>query len=195
MMNQCKVFGCTEKHSAKGFCNLHYQRKLQGIPMEGRPRPTLRERILNKRKILQTGCWVWTGAKSGGNKAGKFKYGYIRVSGKTLRVHRVLYEIERKVFLDGLQLLHSCDNPLCINPDHLSISSQLENMHDMIKKGRDKHPVGEKNHSKLSKTDVLKIKSRSKSGDSNPKIAKDFGVCTTTIRNIVIGEKWKHIEG
>ena len=80
----------------------------------------------------ETGCWNWTGPKN--EKA----YGrlIVRIDGikKTVRAHRLSWRLHRGEIPDGLWVLHSCDNPSCVNPDHLWLGTHLENMADMRKK-------------------------------------------------------------
>lgn len=89
------------------------------------------------------GCWIWTGAASGGDSGGG--YGNCHWNGKTMLAHRVSYLLEHGTLPD-LLILHSCDTPLCVRPSHLFVGTQTDNMQDMIWKGRQrggfhaKHP-------------------------------------------------------
>lgn len=75
-------------------------------------------------------CWIWQGnAYSNG-------YGCIKAFGKMVSCHRLSYSLYHGEIPTGMEVMHSCDKPLCINPDHLSIGTHKENMHDMITKGR-----------------------------------------------------------
>lgn len=87
----------------------------------------------------ETGCWEWQGAKDAN--------GYARVSANRQNVpaYRVAYQLCRGDIPDKMggkraHLMHHCDNPVCVNPWHLSVGSALENARDMIAKGRAKHP-------------------------------------------------------
>lgn len=81
-------------------------------------------------------CWEWQGSKRGGNRT-PIPYGEIRVSNtKTLRAHRVAYELSVGPIPDGMSICHSCDNPLCVNPNHLWAGTHKDNMRDMAQKGR-----------------------------------------------------------
>lgn len=186
----CSVDGCDRKHSSKGLCNLHYQRLIHNVPMAGNKKPTLEERFWAK---VEKGpdCWMWTGAKSGGPPA----YGYINLGNKVLqRAHRLSYEMAKGPIPEGLHILHSCDEPLCVNPQHLFAGDAKANMDDMTSKGRAKHPVGEANHSKLQEFEVLDIRSRRREfGTSYAALASRFGVCPSVVRNIILRKKWKHI--
>lgn len=84
------------------------------------------------------GCWEWQATLS--NKG----YGQFRVDGKLALSHRFAYELAKGPILKGLHILHSCDNPACVNPDHLSVGTRADNMQDMTSKGR--HHQTQKTH-------------------------------------------------
>lgn len=131
-------------------------------------------------------CWYFRGTID--------NLGYGRVSGK--KAHRVFYEAFNGEIKKGLFVLHKCDVRNCVNPDHLFLGTQLENMRDCRDKGRliaprPKH--GEENPmSKLSKEDVLEMKKiRKETGMSHKKIAKLFNISTMTAYRAVEGRSWK----
>jgi hypothetical protein len=94
---------------------------------------TLLERLLKKVIINQkTDCWEFQGGK---NNIG---YGMIRDDLKMRTTHRVSYEEHKGPIPKGLCVMHSCDNPICVNPDHLSLGTHKQNTQDMINKGRAK---------------------------------------------------------
>ncbi len=79
-----------------------------------------------------TGCWIWTGATRGNNH-----YGAIKISQtKSVLCHRLSYEMYKECIPDKLKVLHTCDNPLCCNPNHLVVGTQLDNIQDRVKKQR-----------------------------------------------------------
>jgi hypothetical protein len=97
---------------------------------------TLLERLLDKVIVNEiTDCWEFQGGK---NNIG---YGMIRDNKKMRTTHRVSYEEHKGPIPHGLCVMHSCDNPICCNPSHLSVGTMKDNMHDMIKKNRHK-PFG-----------------------------------------------------
>lgn len=110
-------------------------------------------------------CMEWSGAL---NNDG---YGIVRYKGKTMLSHRVSYIIKNGEIREGASVCHKCDNPKCINPDHLFLGSHKENMEDMRRKGR--------KWSKLTFEDVAKIRSSDKSSSA---LAKEYSVSDRTIR-------------
>src|SRR4249920_397573 len=75
------------------------------------------------------GCWPWIGAKSN-------EYGSMYVEGRRQRAPRISWEIHNGEIPIGLHVLHKCDNPPCVRPDHLRLGTHAENMHDMVVRGR-----------------------------------------------------------
>ena len=133
-------------------------------------------------------CWEWV--------AGKFVTGYggFYLNKKMLYAHRVSWTNHFGEIPEGVFVCHRCDNRACVNPMHLFLGNQKENMDDMIKKKRARHPVGEFNHSKLTTEKVLEIRRRYSNGETNKSwLGIEFGICRTTIGAIVCRRKWKHI--
>ena len=85
---------------------------------------------LNKHVAAATGCWHFTGAP------GKDGYGKLKIKGRTVRAHRAYYTEYVGPIPDGLWVLHRCDNPMCVNPEHLYVGTQLDNEHDKDARGR-----------------------------------------------------------
>lgn len=129
-------------------------------------------------------CWYWLGSTNG-------KYGHIMVNRKIVTTHRASYRIY-KGDPSGLEVCHSCDNPLCVNPDHLFLATHAENMRDRDKKGRgnrgDRH-----GNSKLSTVQVLAIRDAYSCGHKIVTISKYFGVSSAAIGDIVHRRNWPHI--
>lgn len=99
-------------------------------------RGTFEERFWGK--VIKTSrCWVWTGAK---NKAGYGKLARGERSEGTVDSHRASWEIHNGPIQDGSIVLHKCDNPSCVRPEHLKLGSQRDNIQDMLKKERGNFP-------------------------------------------------------
>jgi hypothetical protein len=132
-------------------------------------------------------CWVWTAAKA--NKG----YGVMRIDGKNIRAHIFSYEVHLGPVLDGVFVCHRCDNPPCVNPQHLFLGTNHENVKDMVSKKR--HTYGEKNpQSKLTEYDVMGIFKSKSEGMRNSDIARVVGVSQTTICQILKGNRWGHLK-
>jgi hypothetical protein len=147
---------------------------------------------------LVTGCWIWTGGHKG-NYKGKKDYGIFGNTEKTGKkyqtAHRVSWLIHYGEIPDDMMVCHKCDNPRCCNPTHLFLGTQLDNMADMVQKGRHKYPTGTQVHTnRLSENDVFSIRACLSSGESIKKISKKFNVSDTTIRYIESGKSWKWLE-
>lgn len=131
----------------------------------------------------------------------KTSHGYGRI-GNT-KAHRISFERHHRKLLDGEVVMHSCDNPICVNPFHLKAGSQKDNVLDMVAKGRraiTSFPEtfsnkGEKHgRSKLTESQVREIKAIAlRKIKSNREIGLMFGVSKTTIQGILSGKKWNHI--
>lgn len=136
----------------------------------------------------ESGCLNWKGAHlvSG--------YGLIRFGGKWELAHRVAWIIKHGSIPKGQGVLHHCDNPYCINPDHLFLGTQSDNNRDRANKGRSKSPIGEKqNFAKLDEDSVRKIRDRYGDGYKKSHLARIFKVDHRTIDAVVNRRTWKHV--
>ncbi len=139
-------------------------------------------------------CWWWLGAKNDN--------GYGMVSdgryGKRKRAHRVAWELTNGPIPPGLFVLHSCDNPPCVNPAHLWLGTQADNMRDMDAKGRRRwedwfghHQSGEANKmAKLAAAQVEEIRLLYPQGWGQRELAAMFGVSRPTISMILNRKRW-----
>ncbi|NDU91583.1 MAG: HNH endonuclease [Ferrovum sp.] len=150
-------------------------------------RLSLEEKIAAKTRH-EGDCIVWTGHISAKG------YGRIRLKGKYRFAHRVVYEMHRGPIPDGLLVMHSCDNPPCVNIKHLSLGTQLDNVRDMQNKGRAVILRGATHPSiKLSTEQIEAIKSRYRPHDKQnggPALGREFGVHQKTILAIIHGKHW-----
>lgn len=142
-------------------------------------------------------CWEWSGA------LGRGGYGTLWDGTRTAQAHRLVFEATHGMLLGRWQLVcHSCDNPRCVNPEHLWLGTPKENTQDMIKKGRrvqsplcgnalkNGGAAGSKNN--MAKLDDDKVQEIRTSSESAINLAKKFGVKPGAIYKIRSGQRWNH---
>lgn len=140
-----------------------------------------------KRVTKTDTCWIWTGVVCSG-------YGHVSLNYHIYLVHRIAYYFRNKVDPYPYFVLHTCDNPVCVNPSHLYLGTQLDNMKDMIKKGRKQATKGVDNyHAKLTESQVLEIRSLWATGTKYNVLAPQFNVSESLISMIVNHKIWRHI--
>lgn len=135
------------------------------------------------------GCWLWTAKKVGG-------YGaiHVRVGNKNTMqyAHRIMWQMLFGEIPDGMCVLHTCDNPQCVNPIHLRLGTHQENMADRNQKRRQKRG-GNDSKSRLTDGDALDIK-RLANHLSQKEIALKYKISDRTVSSIVTGRTWKHLD-
>jgi len=185
MTAKCKIKSCNTKSRQRGWCPKHYTRWKR----HGDPRKTKNNMVPITWKYLlscsvtneETGCIEWQKGKSEG-------YGVATHNKFTDRTHRISYRLHHGK-INGVYVLHTCDNKLCINPDHLFLGTHADNMKDKVMKDRQARgtdfPI-----SKFNEADILKIRAMA---ESNLITAKIFGVDPSTISYIRIRKTWRHV--
>jgi hypothetical protein len=132
------------------------------------------DRLLSKINILDNAsCWYWTGNKN------EYGYGRFKLHGKTVGAHRLIWEVFNKVIPDNMNVLHKCDNPGCVNPDHLFLGTQKDNVTDMIQKNR------RGDYRKLKDGEAWLVRRLVNAGFSQAKIAPMFKCSRWPIRNVM----------
>lgn len=189
-MRGCDVSGCENKHLAKGLCCKHYQR-LQtwgDVNHSGVIRGDVNARFDSYVELIPfSTCHWWTGTiKETG-------YGRFHVKDRFIAAHRFSYEKEHGPIPSGLCVCHSCDNPSCVNPDHLWLGTQKNNMQDCSAKSRAGKSLGV-NHglSKLN-DEAVKVIRFFAGSVSNRRIAVAYGVSSSTVDSVVKAETWGHV--
>lgn len=145
-------------------------------------------------KVVKTEeCWVWNGSKT--RKYGQLAL-VIKGERRSVRAHRLSWFLHFGEIPDGMVVCHRCDNPECVNPSHLFIGTQLENINDRHNKGRTVGPKrGELNHSsKLTQKDVNEIRAHKKAGKyTYQQLADIYGISRRLAIKIVKNQAWKEV--
>lgn len=133
-------------------------------------------------------CWIWTA------HINERSYGTVTWKGKNQRSNRVAWEIAHGEIPEGMHVLHKCDNKRCVNPDHLFLGTQADNMKDMRAKGREYFSKGEEHYkTSLTEDGVREIRRLASQKVSTRKIAERFGVVAQQVNHIIHRRSWKHI--
>jgi len=191
----CCIKGCDLPTVALGLCNKHWRRnKKYGSPVATRNNARYRgipekDRFwLYVRKSDE--CWEWIGGKDR-DGYGIFTIKLDSKKRKATRAPRVAWILTNGEIASRMCVCHKCDNPGCVNPDHLFLGSAADNNLDKIRKGRHRYAKGmDVGHAKLTEDQVLEILK-----DPRPytEISADYEVTALTIRDIKQRKSWKHL--
>lgn len=196
----CGVADCGRPQHGQGYCSPHYRRFIR----HGDPLTTTRTNYgldFWDRVDRSGDCWLWTGSLN--------RYGYGQVHavrygmGKCALAHRVSWALSRGANPGKECVLHRCDNPRCVRPDHLFLGTRADNTADMITKGRDRFnedrgpasfTQGERNgQAKLTADRVIALRCRALAGEHYVPLAREFGISESRANAIIIGNGWRHI--
>lgn len=134
------------------------------------------------------GCWYWTGA------CYVHGYGVVSYNGKKILAHRASFLMNKGDIPKGICVCHRCDNILCVNPDHLFLGTQADNVKDMIDKKRFISSPGSGNGmAKYSDVEVLLIRELRESGFRVKEICRLMNASSTTVSDITNRKTWTHI--
>lgn len=132
-------------------------------------------------------CWYWIGSTDA------LGYGRFLAVGES-RAHRASYRLFKGDIPSGKFVMHKCDTRCCVNPDHLTIGTQADNVRDMVQKGRARTVplLGERNPmAKLTAENVAEIRRRVAAGEKQKSMCAIFGVSPMTVSRAVRGETWQ----
>lgn len=136
-------------------------------------------------------CWRWRGARGSGGR-----YGAFWLAGRTVSAHRAAFELSGGTIPANMVVMHTCDNTLCVNPLHLQIGTQLDNIKDRDQKKRtatgDRASVRQR--AKLSKSNVRQIRLLRRMGMSRKLVADKFEICEKHVSAICHKRAWKDVD-
>lgn len=193
----CCIKGCDLPTLALGLCNKHWRRtKKYGSPAVTQKHSGMfigkspEVRFKMQYKATEAGCWEWI--------SGKDADGYGLFTGMVdavpyKRAHRWSWAFHNQAVIPvGGNICHSCDNPSCVNPEHLWLGTALDNQRDKWSKGRANMPFGATSvHSKLTEEQVREILK-----DPRPasRIAADYGIAAGSVNDIKRRKSWAHLD-
>lgn len=151
------------------------------------------DRFWSKVAMSADGCWTW---KASVNPHG---YGQFMLPGHRLtRAHRLAWQIANGPLPDGAVVMHRCDNPPCVNPEHLAIGTQLDNIADMHAKGRASggrtpRPGTQNPNAKVTDDQIHEIRRLRQAGITCKTVAGMFGISPAQVSRIATGKRWAHL--
>jgi hypothetical protein len=204
----CSVNDCGRNALARGLCGMHYQRlrangdaglkkSLKGEPITAR---------FWSRVKKSSGCWLWQGSRT--------EDGYGRLWGvdREARAHRLSYELHVGEIPAGLRVLHRCDTPACVRPDHLFLGTDADNIADMHAKGRANLPArsgprhwmrlhperiargSTMGRSNITEAMVSELRARHAAGGVTQRaLAAQFGIGPKNLSLILKRKTWTHV--
>ncbi|WP_287868603.1 HNH endonuclease [Aeromonas sp.] len=187
----CLVPGCNGKHRSKGYCMKHYHRLRANGDAQ---RVSIivgddKKRIVDSVVVSEAGCWVWQKRIHDGG------YGITSLNGRLEMAHRASWMVFVGAIPTGVQVNHTCHNRACVNPEHLYLGSQVDNMRDMTDAGRENRAIGQRNGSALLTPEkVLQIRSLIEAGRKIKDIAVIYGISPTTVSAIKGKKTWGWLE-
>jgi hypothetical protein len=182
-----KVTKCADCGSPKSR-NARYHKWCKACGDRHHPTIPIADRFFKKIKKTKT-CWIWDSKSK--NEHG---YGVIwnKEKGHTIKAHRFSYEYHIGEIPPRMEILHTCDNPACVNPNHLRVGTRQDNVSDSMSKGRVRKGE-EHGMAKLKWKDIPQIKEMYSTGNfSYKKLGIIFKVHFNTIREVIKNKRWVH---
>lgn len=184
---------CSRDAHSRGLCNAHYKSERRA----GRLFTVIRPKGLTLIDAFawympgdppDHGCWDWASPNVDKDGYGLFAWGI-----GNMRAHRASYEIFNGVIPDDLLVLHICDRPVCVQPLHLVVGTNDDNMSDMVERERALRGV-EHHNAKFSPDTVRELRRLFEEGHSKKSLARRFDVSDNAVRRVLAKETWAHVD-
>lgn len=139
--------------------------------------------------ITQDGCWLFTGGSKNGF------HGSLWYEGESWQAHRLAFHLMCEPIPDGMKVLHTCDVGLCVNPGHLFLGTQTDNVADMASKGRDNRTRrgSENGRALVTEAEVRTIRELADKGVSSEDLREQYNLSKTAIYRIINRISWRHV--
>lgn len=193
----CAIDGCNRAVSSRGWCKRHYEiwrrhgnpeRQVRTYNGRGRNGEPLADRLNRKSRDTETGCREWTGWCDDGG------YGRVAVDRRMRAAHIAAWEIANgRTVPNGMVVRHTCDNPPCINPEHLILGTQQQNVADMHDRGRCDRSGERNNSAKLTAESVQAIRAKHAVGVRINDLSREYGISTSQVKNIINRKQWRKV--
>ncbi len=141
-------------------------------------RQSVKDRFMEK-VLVTKDCWLWQATKNGDG------YGRFKLGGRLQGAHRVAYFLYKGEIPSGMCVLHRCDTPACVRPDHLFLGTQRENIHDMEKKQRSVHPHHTKPKKKVTREMYQSLREWRSQGETQATIANRLEISQTYVSRLL----------
>lgn len=192
MGGKCLVDECLIPVLSNDLCSKHYQRARRTGNLDDPIRESEKDRFMRHVEVMTSGCWAWNG-----NTMRHSKRGIFILKRKNTLAYRAAWILFVGEIPDGLLACHKCDNPNCVNPDHLFIGTHKDNMQDAKRKGRINTTIrqrgGAHTSAKLKEYQVIEIRKRLAAGEKQPLLAAEYKVSTSLISAINTRQIWKQL--